>query len=296
MKYNFFLRAATCFLVVAIASLSLLSGTAAKYVTSATGQASARVASFSFVAGGEKYVEGNWLGSADEGFWEEITTPSGSSSATQEFSLPLFDYEWVSDNYGALLYGGPGGSTVTVKSVDDAFIVAPGIGHAFGACNNNPNMKYPDSRHKMFFRNDSEVTVRFMVKNITTTGDYLDLPICFDGMLGHRARLDVPYTFPGDAPSHTEWYYLHPDQEKSIDFWWSWIYDCSAGWGDLATGMTTNNTYESNLGRKAAAVYKHLNGLCKTNPCTDPAHAAYDLPGAMPQVQVKFHLTVEQVN
>jgi len=56
MKRNVFLRAAACLLVVVVASMSLLGGTGAKYVASATVTASARVAKWDVSFDGAPYT------------------------------------------------------------------------------------------------------------------------------------------------------------------------------------------------------------------------------------------------
>ena len=285
MKKGIFLRLALVLVICAWVSSCMLGGTVwAKYVAQGKGLSQARIAGFSFEVGGEKYASGSWLPRYDWSpaydaayptFWEQIVTPNGISSVTQDFALPLFDYEWVSDQYGILLYDGPGGGTVTVKSSDGAMVVAPGIGHAFGAANNNPNLLYHigSYNHTLYFRNNSEVTLKFKLENITTAADLLNLPFCFDTG-PDRLTFYEPYTFPGD--SNTGWYNMQPGAVVPVSFWWSWIYDCNAGWGDLGTGMTTDDAYETGLGQQAAAA------LAGT--------------GTAPKVQAKFRLTVEQVD
>jgi len=302
MKKNRFLRLALCLAICAWVSGNLLMGTGtwAKYVATGKGAAGARFASFSFQVGSQKFdgVD-DWYPINHSSYWEDIVTPTGidPTQVVKEFSMPLFDYEYISDLYGPQC-GGPGGNVVTVKSKDDALVVAPGMGHAFGSGNTNPGFGWS---HTINFKNNSEVTLRFQLENITTSADILNLPICFDHGAdnGYRQRMDRAYTFPGDldaSSNKTYWYVMQPvgntGDTQSVTFWWCWFFDTHdpGCWGDLGIGAATNDAYETSLGMQAARAYKHREDTGCTGSCASPSHVD------MPEVEFKFRITVEQVD
>ena len=148
--------------VLALAALVLTVGVVAttplalaRYVTTATVSASARVAKFSFVA---TTAQHNGLGGD-----KEIATAPGVSSSN-DFTIPLFDNEYYSAMWAI-------SGTKSVESYNGDPVIAPGVGHAWGPLANNPNFfihtgygGHGNGGVYLTFDNKSEVAVRFKLE------------------------------------------------------------------------------------------------------------------------------------
>ena len=169
MKRNVFLRAAACLLVAVVASMSVLGGTWAKYVASATVTASARVAKFEVVEIDKPYVSSSKTWPASR----EIQL-SKSDASVVTFELPLFDYEYASTPSRAVNSAGTLIGGTSVSSSGNHLVVAPGTGHG-GAPKHNPNIVWdttdgnitgaPANPSAVFaIHNKSEVAIRFKIE------------------------------------------------------------------------------------------------------------------------------------
>jgi len=293
MKLTVLWRLVGYLLLAAVISTSILAGTGtwAKYAAAGEAQANARVAKFSFVAGSQKYLGGgDWAvvnSSVDDEdpdvivagkHWREIAITSGASTL---FELPLFDYEYSGTDSSLA-------STATVQGVDDEIVVAPGIGNSHGNPMHNPNtnanVQYFD------FRNDSEVTVRFKVEidpSSSTGGADIFVgspwipPWADLGDPAHGWYLVGSHNQPVPISS---WNYLDPGQTyANLGILWTWPFDdagpLGAWWTDTVTyGYMTSYDDEKHtqLGKQAAAA---LAGV-----------------GTAPKIDLKFRITVEQVD
>lgn len=194
MKRNVLLRASAYLLLAVIASMSLLTGTWAKYIASATVSASARVARFSFLVGsmkpdanggytGTAKTKGGspstyWGGNNPADYWEQVVKVAGTGNLfVQTISVPMFAKEYDHRDPAR---------TATVRSSNSDALVAPGIGHHVdwpaGNAQGNPNYSSSVAPGKnsyvtalegayldgggtdLVFRNDSEVAVRYKVE------------------------------------------------------------------------------------------------------------------------------------
>jgi len=217
LKRNVFLRMAAYLLVAVVASMSLLSGTWAKYVASATVTASARVAKFSFLVGsmkpdangdytGPTKTKGGtpstyWNGNTLAGYWEQVVKVAGTANLfVQTISVPMFAKEYDHKSPAR---------TATVQSSNKDALVAPGIGHHVdwpaSSAQGNPNYSSSQGRNSyvtaldgyldgggtdLVFRNDSEVAVRYKVEY-----DRRSLPI-------------YHYEQPAGTVSNSPWGYI----------------------------------------------------------------------------------------
>ena len=142
MRKNYFLRTALCLFAGALASVYLLAGTGtwAKYVATGKGGDSAKVATFSFLTSGQKYLGNGVWGDADnsegditntvQDHWTQIVTLSGINGA-ETFQLPLFDHQYYTRTGASQALSQatppvPGSTLITVESANKDLIVAPG--------------------------------------------------------------------------------------------------------------------------------------------------------------------------
>ena len=138
-------------------------GTLAKYVAQGNGEGQARYAKFSVLIGDQHHNGGTSKTWAAEAY-DQLVTLKGIDygSQTQDFKLPLFDYEY-STHYNDR------SKTTTVLSADGSLVVAPGIG-IIGVGKHNPNdimaTSNPNDWSQIFFKikNSSEVTVRVKIE------------------------------------------------------------------------------------------------------------------------------------
>lgn len=183
MKRNNFLRLALCLLLAAITCGSLVIGTTyAKYVAAATGEASARVAKFSFVSPAQLGVKKTtnpkeYRGPfANDATAQQIAVASGRVEA---FDIPAFCYEYYTPNDGytnTFRYNGirpksVEGTLLGTMAGERRIVAAPGTGPLFGPGVNNPNAS--DGYGKIEFKNLSEVAVRFRVSVDLTKSNLL---------------------------------------------------------------------------------------------------------------------------
>ena len=168
MKRNVFLRLALCFLLAAVTCSSLVIGTThAKYVAAAVGNATARVATFSFVSTNKTstaYGSGaSFLGrGAPFGTTpQQIAVDAGKVT---DFQVPAFCYEY---DRPIAAYGGQATNPTVqgrqVSGTNRRFVVAPGTGPIFGPGRAVTGDVDADGFVNLIFRNDSEVAVKFKV-------------------------------------------------------------------------------------------------------------------------------------
>ena len=244
MKDNIFLRAAAYLLVVVIVSLSLLSGTLAKYVASTGTDAGARVARFSFVA--------KQSNTAPSSGWQEVAVAAGTPAP---FSVPLFDTAYytpvLSAAGGGAYFNGPASRSVTVNSSD--LVVAPGTGINFGeGVDNTKYLPNPDNGDntrftRLYFKNNSEVSVRYRLSLDTDATELLGLKLYFIGWNAGGSVGNAAWLAADSGAALTDgtsgWRNLPPNSSAEfIDVGWFWVYD-EDGYGyDPGSLASPNNS------------------------------------------------------
>ena len=286
MKRNIFLRLALCLLAAAVIGTSVFTVSLAKYVAAAAGEATARVAKFSFVTNPTP-------GSAPETGKKQIAVDAGK---VEVFNVPLFDtayykpHAWVDGPY-------PGDTTKTViSSLSDA-VVAPGVGLGFGpnATTANDLVDLGEGAgyygyRTVTFKNDSEVAVRYKF-TVEDSPSLQSLPICVLARQTEIWSLLAGATLTGDT-GVPGWRMLEPGGEDNLHFGFIWFFDGvnypSATLSWLAgMGVTFDDERDSLLGLAAA------NYLRAVKAGNTTAAATYL---AATQMNVAFKLEVEQVD
>jgi len=257
MKDNIFLRAAAYLLAMVIASLSLLAGTTAKYVASATNAASAKVAKFSFVT--------NSMPFASQGTVDKQLVVQPGQSASNEFTIPLFDTAYYTPADFAGVFTGPGTPIETVTSSNGDAVVAPGTGILIGPGKNNPNLiadHFFPGIYSLQFRNDSEVTVRFKISVDT------DESVLHGAPIGVYSDSNGGWGAASNGYILADWQILAPKNTTYCDLAYSfaWPFDSvddadyygpdGVAWRD-GFGFVLSDPADSRLGMLAA---QHLRG------------------------------------
>jgi len=200
--------------------------TQAKFISKANTTGTAQVAKFSFVTNSTPFGTGNQQGAANKQF---VVSPGQSNDNT--FTIPLFDTRYVTPPPGADWFNGPASSIETVISRNGNLIAAPGTGTSFGPGADSTvahTITGDGWMHKLQFRNESEVTVRYRV-----TVDSIA------GLRGVPLYLYVPENGKGWAPSANGWaltgnasdaWITLPPNMTTWDTWhlgWFWLYDAT---------------------------------------------------------------------
>jgi len=223
MKPNYFLRTAVYLLVAVVASMSLLGSAGAKYVASATIEASARVAKFAFVTNSTPFgAQGD--GGANKQF---VVAPG--ESASNVFTFPLFDTVYYAPVGGPLdnYFYSPDPTMETVESSNGDLVAAPGTGINFGpGKNNTADFTGHNGYFKLQFRNDSEVAVRYRL-SVNSSAPLKGVPLYLFGpaRLTAWAPASTGLVLSGNAS--TEWNTLGPmnGSYDIINLAWFWMFN-----------------------------------------------------------------------
>jgi len=331
MKKNIILRLALWLLIAAWLSNTLLGGTVwAKYVAQGKGEGKARAAAFSVRIWSDDYRNGSWFGhfynnvgdpNDYNGYWHEIVVPPNSDAT---FDLPLFDTAY--HNADRL------NPTPTVQSKTGELVVAPGTGSPM-FWGGNSLLNNPNYDNEVFFpiKNFSEVAVSVKAELVSATlpdglvlllglggaggsnisGSYIALSSATVASLLPLTLTMYDHGLPGNSTNPV---IIPPYTSRSDDaqviFHWHWMFDnvdttgipgpppqTGEQYGQYFLGgpFTINDAVDTALGKQAAAAHKHAQATptCggTSATCPDPTNHV-----DMPEISLKFKITIEQVD